>query len=144
MLTLSKFFRSCLTLPGKIQSHKSKKDILREFRKVFSSQEAKNASNVVYVFVCEKKIPRVKSESAILYIGQTRQNLSSRYMKYAETFCSGEHWPLYNYSIIHYGGIRISYLPVGTVQSLKQAETELLTNYYKLYKEYPPRNFQRR
>ena len=144
MLTLSQFLLSCLTLPGNIQSHKSKKDYLREFRQVFSSQEAKNASNVVYVFVCEKKIPRVKSESTVLYIGQTKQNLSSRYMRYAEAFCSGENWPLYNYIITHYGGIRIAYLPVGTAQSLKQAESELLNDYYKLHKEYPPRNFQRR
>jgi len=144
MLTLSQFFHSCSTLPGNIQSHKSKKDYRREFRQVFSSQEAKNASNVVYVFVSQKKIPRVKSESTVLYIGQTKQSLSSRYMKYAERFCSGENWPLYNYIITHYGGITIAYLPFGTVQSLRQAETDLLTDYYKLHKEYPPRNFQRR
>ena len=62
-------------------------------------------------------------------------------MQYAEAFCSGENSSLYSYIIAHYGGIRIAYLPV---KSLKQAETELLNDYYKRHKEYPPRNFQRR
>ena len=143
-ITLSKFLRSCTTLPNSIQSHKSKKYCLREFRQVFSSQEAKDAKNVLYVFVCEKKIPRVKSESNIVYIGQTKQTLCKRYMKHAEAFCSGENSPLYSYIIAHYGGIKIAYKPFGTAKSLKQAETELLSDYYKRYKEYPPRNFQRR
>ena len=143
-ITLSKFFRSCTTLPNSIQSHKSKKYCLREFRQVFSSQEAKDAKNVLYVFVCEKKIPRVKSESAVIYIGKTKQTLSERYIPYAEAFCSGENSPLYSYVIAHYDSIRIAYLPVGTAQTLKQAESELLNDYYKLHKEYPPRNFQRR
>ncbi len=117
---------------------------MREFRQVFGSQEAKDVSNVLYAFVCEKKIPRVKSESNIVYIGQTKQTLYRRYMKYAEAFCSGENSPLYRYIITHYGGIEIAYKPFGTAESLKQAETELLNDYYKLYKEYPPRNFQRR
>jgi len=117
---------------------------LREFRQVFGSQEAKIAKNVLYVFVCEKKIPRVKSESDIVYIGQTKQTLYGRYMKYAEAFCNGENSPLYRYIIAHYGKITIDYKHFGTAKSLKQAETELLNDYYKLHKEYPPRNFQRR
>jgi len=142
-ITLSQFFRSCSFLPNSIKSHTSKTDYLQQFRQVFSSQEAKDASNVVYAFVCEKKIPRVKSKSAVIYIGQTKQSLSSRYMKYAVTFRSGENWPLYRYIIAHYGGIKIAYLPPDIVQFPKQAETELLNDYYKLHKEYPPRNFQR-
>ena len=88
-ITLSQFFRSCSFLPNSIKSH-----TLQQFRQVFSSQEAKDAKNVVYVFVCEKKIPRVKSENNIVYIGQTRQTLYGRYMAYAEAFCSGENSPL--------------------------------------------------
>ena len=144
MLTLSQFFHSCSVLPNSIKGHTSKTDCLQQFRQVFSSQEAKDASNVVYAFVCEKKIRRLKSESTVVYIGQTKQNLSSRYMKYGQAFCSGENSPLYRYIIAHYGGIKIAYLPFGTAKSLKQAETELLNDYYKLHKEYPPRNFQRR
>jgi hypothetical protein len=61
-------------------------------------------------------------------------------MKYAEAFCSGVNAPLYSYIIAQYGGIRIAY---SHRQSLKQLEAELLNDYYKLHKEYPPRNFQR-
>ena len=137
-MTLSQFFQSCKVLPDSIKSH-----TLQQFRQVFSSQEAKDAKNVVYAFVCEKKIPRVNSKSAVIYIGKTKQNLTNRYMPFAETFCSGKNRLLYNYIIAHYGGIRIAYLPFDTAKSLKRAETELLNDYYKLHKEYPPQNFQR-
>lgn len=138
MLTLSQFFQSRKVLPDSIKSH-----TLQQFKQVFSSQEAKDAKNVLYAFVCEKKIPRVNSESNIIYIGKTKQTLRNRYMKYAEAFCSGENSTLYNFIIAHYGSIEIAYKHFGTVQSLKRAEAELLNDYYKLHKEYPPKNFQR-
>jgi hypothetical protein len=144
MLTLSQFFRSCLTLPGNIQSHKSKKDYLREFRQVFSSQEAKNASNVVYVFVCEKKIPRVKSESSVVYIGKTKQTLKQRWLRYAKVFTSDFNLAFFSYILEHYGEIRIAYLPLDTKEAIKQAETDLLKDYYKQYNEFPPHNAQRK
>ena len=139
MITLQEFFQKCEYLPDSIKSH-----TLQQFRQVFSSQEARDAKNVLYVFVCEKKIPRVKGKSNIIYIGKTKQTLRKRYMQYVVAFYSGENSPLYRYIITHYGGIEIAYKPFGTAESLKQAETELLNDYYKLYKEYPPRNFQRR
>jgi len=55
MLTLSQFFHSCSVLPNSIKRHTSKTDYLQQFRQVFSSQEAKDASNVVYAFVCKKR-----------------------------------------------------------------------------------------
>jgi hypothetical protein len=116
---------------------------MREFRQVFGSQEAKNASNVLYVFVCEKEIPRVESKSNVIYIGKTKQNLSRRYLKYAETFCSPYNWAFYSHVIEHYGPVRIAYLSIDTTKSLKEAETELLNNYYELHREYPPKNSQR-
>ena len=108
---------------------------------MFGSGMAKGASGVVYVFVCDKKIPRVKGKSSIVYIGQTKQNLSTRYMRYANAFCSVGNWPFFSYIIKHYGTTGIAYL---RVQDLKQAETDLLNDYYKKFKEYPPHNFQRR
>ncbi len=140
MLTISKFFQSCSVLPGRLQKNSFANDI----RQVFSSQEAKDAKNVVYAFVCEKKIPRVESESSVIYIGKTEQTLRSRYMKYADKFTSRFNWPFYSYVIAHYGEIRIAYLPLGTKEDIKQAETDLLNDYYKLYKEFPPHNAQRK
>lgn len=141
-ITLSQFINSSSTLPGSIQSHRSKDDYLREFRQVFGSQEAKNASNVLYAFVCEKKIPRVKSKSNVIYIGKTKQNLRTRYLRYAKTFCSPYNWDFFRYVIAHYGAVRIAYLSIETSKSLKEGETELLNDYYKLHREYPPKNSQ--
>ena len=143
MLTLSQFFQSCSTLPGSIQSHKSITDYQRQFQELFDCPEARKASNVLYAFVCEKKIPRVKSDSTVIKIGQTKQSLRTRYLKYAETFCSDYNWSFYRYVIAHYGAVRIAYLPIGSTYSLKDAETELLKDYYKLHKEVPPTNSQR-
>lgn len=142
MLTLSQFFQSCSVLPGSIQSHKSNKDYVREFRQLFDSQEARNVSNVLYAFICEKKIPRVKSESNVIYIGKTKQNLSRRYLSFAQKFCSRDNWHFYRHIIEHYGPVRIACLTIDTAQSLKQAETELLNDYYESHKEYPPKNSQ--
>jgi len=142
-ITLSQFINSSSTLPGSIRSHSSKEDFLREFTEVFGSQEAKKASNVLYAFVCEKEIPRVKSKSNVIYIGKTKQNLSSRYLMYTETFGSQENWDFYSHIIAYYGPIRIAYLSIETSKSLKEGETELLKDYFKLHREYPPKNSQR-
>jgi len=112
--TLSQFINSSSTLPGSIQSHISREHYMREFKQVFGSQEAKNASNVLYAFVCEKEIPRVKSKSNVVYIGKTKQTLSRRYLKYAETFCSPYNWAFYSHVIAHYGPVRIAYIPFDT------------------------------
>ena len=139
-IILSQFFQSCFVLPGRLQNHKCQESFLNEFKQIFDSQQAKNASNVLYVFVCEKKIPRVKSKSSVVYIGKTEQNLRSRWLKYGERLCSDYNWPFFSYVIAHYGKIKIAFLPV---QSLKQGETDLLKDYYKKHKEMPPKNSQR-
>jgi len=142
-ITLSQFINLSSTLPGSIQSHISREDYMREFKQVFGSQEARNASNVLYAFVCEKEIPRVESKSNVIYIGKTKQTLSRRYLKYAKTFGSPYNWAFFSYVIAHYGTVRIAYIPFDTTKSLKEAETELLEDYYKWYREYPPKNSQR-
>lgn len=140
MITLNQFFQSCSFLPH----HIDKTDYLQQFRQVFSSQEAKNAHNVLYIFVCEKKIPRVKSESSVVYIGKTEQTLCRRWLKYAKVFTSDFNKAFFSYIVEHYGKIRIAYLPFDTKESLKQGERDLLKDYYELYKEFPPHNAQRR
>ena len=139
MLTLSQFFHSCSTLPGTLQSYESVEDFTRQFQQLFSSQEAKEASNVLYAFVCEKKIPRIKSESNILYIGKTEQRLCDRYLGYVKYFCLPCNVAFYRYVIARYGPIKILYFHT---ESPQQAETELLSDYFELHKELPPKNFQ--
>lgn len=139
---MHEFFRRCSVLPKCLQNHKSRKGFVKEFRRLFSCKEAKDAKNVLYAFVCEKKIPRVKLKSNILYIGLTKQNLSKRYLRYAKTFGSNFNWSFFSYVIENYGAVKIAYLHFDTVELLKQAETKLLADYYKLYSEYPPKNAQ--
>ena len=142
-LTLSQLINSPLRLPDSIQNYDCVDGFRDELKLIFGSQGAKKASNVVYAFICEKKIPRVKSESNIIYIGKTKQSLSSRYLKYVETFCSDYNWAFYRYIFEHYGPVEIAYLPIDTSEDLKEAETKLLEDYYKLHREYPPKNSQR-
>ncbi len=144
-ITLSQFMKSASTLPGTIQGHRSNDEFLCQFKELFRCQDAKDASNVLYAFLCEKKIPRVKSKSNVLYVGCTKETLSSRYLSAAKTMSSGENWDFYSYIIEHYGPIRIMYrsiVDIGT--SLKEGEAELLKDYFKLHREYPPKNFQSR
>jgi len=143
MLTLQEFFQKCKVLPDSIQDYESKEGFINEFKRLFSSEEARDAFSVLYIFVCEEEIPRVKSESSVVYIGKTEETLRGRYLKYADKFISPFNWPFYSYILEHYGAIRIAYLPFYTKQKLEQAEEDLLSDYYKLYKENTPHNAQR-
>jgi len=141
-MTLSQFFQSCSILPGSIKSHKSKEDYLCEFKQLFNSQEARNTSNVLYAFVCEKEIPRVMGKSNIIYIGQTVKTLRDRYQSYHRYYCSDYNWAFYSDVIKRYGAVSLAYLIIDTPQSLKEAESDLLRNYYNLHRESPPKNSQ--
>jgi len=141
-MTLCEFFRLCSTLPGTIQSHNSNEDFLCEFQRLFGSQEAKDASSVLYAFFCEKKIPRVKGESNVIYIGKTVQKLRYRYRPHHKYYCSDYNWAFYSYVIKHYGAVSLAYLVIDDAQSLKEAESDLLRDYYKQHRENPPKNTQ--
>jgi len=140
-MTLCEFFRLCSTLPGRIESHNSNKNFLREFQQLFGSQEARDTSSVLYAFFCEKKIPRVKGESNVIYIGKTKQSLRWRYLSYAKRwYCSPYNWVCFSHVIEHYGPVGLAYLVIDDVQSLKEAELDLLKDYYELHLERPPKN----
>ena len=134
-MTLSQFFRSCSVLPDVIETYKSIEDYKREFQQLFSSQQAK-VSKVIYAFICEKKIPRVKGESNIIYIGQTKQSLQERY--WPHPVCYYIELPV----IECYGPVSLAYLVIDDAQSLKEAELDLLKDYYELHLENPPKNAQ--
>ena len=144
MITLQEFFQKCKYLPGRLQNHQSKEGFINEFKEVLGSKEAKDAFSVLYIFVCEEKIPRVKGKSNIIYIGKTDLTLRRRWLRYAKAFTSDFNHPFFSYVVAHYGAIKIAYLHFDTKQKLKQAETDLLKDYYKQYKEFPPHNAQRK
>ena len=141
-ITLSKFLHSCTTLPNIIESYESQENFRNEFIQLFNSPEARSTSNVLYAFVCQKEIPRVRGNSNIIYIGQTKQILQFRYQPHHRYYCSEYNWEFFSYVIKHYGAVSLAYLTFDTTQSPKKAEKDLLMDYYKQHKENPPKNTQ--
>jgi hypothetical protein len=142
-MTLSQFFQSCSILPGSITSHDSNEDFLGEFQQLLRSPEARDTSNVLYAFVCEKEIPRVMGESNIIYIGRAAKGLENRYWgSWLRRNWSPANLEFINYVIEHYGPVRLAYLVIGATQSLKEVELDLLKDYYELHMELPPKNAQ--
>lgn len=139
-MTLLEFFDSCSFLPDSMESPIQNVYLL-QFRDLFNSEHAINASNVLYVLFCKKKIPRVKGESNIIYIGKTKRSLQLRYGPYWNV----NNWSLPNlefvsYVIEHYGPIRVAYLVLGPKEDLNENEGDLLKDYYKQHMELPPKN----
>ncbi|MDD5454235.1 MAG: hypothetical protein PHW62_01890 [Candidatus Ratteibacteria bacterium] len=124
---------------------KCPEDFERQFKRVFSCPKAKTQENkgVVYVWVAEKRIPRLCGESDIVYIGKTNQTLHGRYHKYASLFASikGDkdkyNWRRYEHIMKNFGPIKI-YFSVHS--DPKEKEAELLRKYYDSHFEYPPAN----
>ena len=113
------------------------------FKKVFGCQEAKDASNVVYILRTVKKIPRLKGLSDIVCIGRTKTSLNERHSRYSKVEATEEGNVLkYRHIIKKYGPIRITYMPFRKYgKTLKEAEGKLLWCYFKNHFEYPPVNY---
>lgn len=60
------------------------KNLIRDLKKIFESEEAADAKSVVYFFLSKHPIPRLKSESKILYIGKTINTLKQRWLPNVE------------------------------------------------------------
>ena len=145
-MTLSEFLCKRSILPGNITSHEFNKDFLREFKQLLSSSEAKKDDKVLYAFVCEKKIPRVKGESNIICIGKAEKGLEYRYWgSWTKRSWTDANRKFFNYVIKRYGPVSLVYLAQKDFivsQPLKEAESDLLKDYYELHMELPPKNAQ--
>ncbi|MFT4928903.1 MAG: hypothetical protein ACI8WB_005023 [Phenylobacterium sp.] len=108
-----------------------------DFKELFSSEEAREAKGVVYFFMSEKPIPRVRGESNILYIGKTSQSLHKRYFRYCNKLASRASGKFYEYIVKNYGGISLGYL---VSDNPKVMEAEYFKKYHKAYLEYPPKS----
>ena len=130
------------TLPGVLQGS-DRADFRSAFEHVFSTDEAKNAISVVYVWSTRTPVPRVKAKSNILYIGKTITSLFHRHYKYASTEAGGNedyNWKRYEYIIKTYGPITISYVAHSQPE---EAEGALLKCYFNEHLEMPPLNRKR-
>ena len=128
------------TLPNRIVSFSEE-----SFSSVYGSESAGKAKNIVYLMRCEKKISRLKGESNILYIGQTKHSFRKRYAPYAKLHSTSEANKLkFAHIINNYGPISISFSDFSIFgETLAQAEGQLLWWYFQNHCEYPPINYTR-
>ncbi|WNC67538.1 hypothetical protein RI845_13550 [Thalassotalea nanhaiensis] len=116
----------------------TKEEFSVQFRNYLNQDKSRNLCNIVYKWKVENNIPRMKGESNILYIGQTKRSLYDRYsdkrsfnieLTYFEQF--------YKYAIQEYGSLFIEILAVDDV---KLEEHRELDHYRSMHFEYPPLN----
>ncbi|PPD51387.1 MAG: hypothetical protein CTY12_08070 [Methylotenera sp.] len=115
---------------------------LDTFMRVFGDDEAGVERNIVYVFRTAKPIPRLRGESDVVYIGETKGTFKQRYLKNAQRFTSKLNSMKYQHVIDTYGPIRITlalYSDFG--DSSEQAEARLLWKYFQNHCEHPPFNY---
>lgn len=137
---LASFKGAWSTLPNSLGPC-SKEEFRDLFRILFSSEEACQATAVVYVWFTDKAVPRLQGQSNVLYVGQTIQTLSERHRRYAARETSDYNWPRYEFVIPRYGSIVVMYAEAAAIGGTpKEAEKKLLDQYFEDHLEYPPFN----
>jgi len=113
------------------------------FRRVYGDDSANVEKSIVYVLRTDKPIPRLKGQSDVVYIGQTKSTFRQRYLQWANLHATSRANRMkFGHIVEHYGPIRIalaSYTSFGT--SLLKAEGQLLWWYFQNHCEYPPVNY---
>lgn len=130
-------------LPGQINELSTS-----AFQRVYGSREAAKAKGIIYFLLSSKPVPRLRGESRILYIGQTKTSFKARYFRYASLHATSNANSLKFGEIINrYGPIEIAfcdYEMFGKTKSgasLLQAEGQFLWWYFQNHCEYPPINY---
>ena len=123
----------------------SKINVVTEDRlkEVYSAESSKKDKGIVYILRCETKIPRLRGESNIVYIGQTKGSYGTRYSSSAKVQATSKANKLkFEYIVNNYGAISISLSPFNKFgSSLLKAEGQLLWWYFQNHCEYPPLNY---
>ena len=112
-------------------------DVTEGFKKIFSSDEAKVHRGIVYFYLSETPIPRIRRESRILYIGKTTQSLRQRWLTYASNLGSGGNGEFYRHVLDTYGSISIGYV---LALEPKVTEAEYFERYRIAHLEFPPKS----
>ncbi len=110
----------------------------KQLEQLLCSMDAKNKKGIVYIWKLEKSISRVKGSSPIVYIGQTKNSLQSRYYNTKSLNIEKQYFEKYYKIMIElYGAMSIDIIEV---ENPKLAEYEELMKYNKSHNEYPPLN----
>lgn len=113
------------------------------FQRVYGNEAANVDKNILYIYRTKKPIPRLKGESDIVYIGQTKNTLKQRYFIHAAKLANTEANRMkFEHIVSQYGPIRIMISPFSKFgASLHKAEGQLLWWYFQNHMEYPPVNY---
>lgn len=122
-------------LPGEINS--GGEGLEAQFRALFGSDAAKKAMGVVYFFLSQHPVPRVKGASRILYIGKTTSSLYMRYFPHVRTLASKRSGKFYQHILDDFGVITIGYLKSAVPV---EDERTFFKRYVGEHLEYPPKS----
>lgn len=115
----------------------SSNNLAADFEDLFGSEEARADKGIVYFFMSQMPIPRVRGESRILYIGKTKQSLNKRYFQYSNKLASNRSGKFYKHIIDNFGGLSLGYI---VSDNPKATEAEYFKKYYDEHLEYPPKS----
>jgi len=129
-------------IPGCIIDSPDDDALIKNWKAVVGSAEARKDRGIVYIWRTTKPIARLKGESPILYIGKTVNSLFDRHYGYAKIEVKSA-----------YNGPRLKHIlkEIGSIEMLvclssefgldpKKAEEALLIAYYDRHYELPPFN----
>lgn len=113
-------------------SSDNKEEFINQYRKCL--EQTKGINGVAYVYRSEKDVSRLKGSSNILYIGETKYDVWSRYDVAKDT---DNFWHVYEHVVSNYGAI---FIDVYLTNNHKQTEKTFLHKYFQQHKELPPMN----
>ncbi len=135
--SLSKFRQ----LPNAIIEFASRQQFIDQWKKVFGSSEARDYSNIVYMWLADKPVPRLKGSSKVIYIGRTKTTLYARHGGNSTVESNESHnGPRYKHILEYFGPIRVYFAGQEVFGDIKTAEAILLESYFRYHLEYPPIN----
>lgn len=108
-----------------------------DLTRLFSSDEAGQAKGVVYFFLANKPIPRLKGESTVFYIGKTDKSLRARWLSAVKKLNSEYNRKFYDHIINEYGGFKVGYL---LSDQPRVDERKIFRMYTTKHLEFPPKS----
>lgn len=117
-------------------SARTKEEFISQFKELLSLTKAHKG--VVYIWLAENPIPRLKGESPVIYIGKTLGNFHNRYISKI-TNETNEYWGRYEYIISTFGKISIE---IYKTENPNKTENNFLFQYHQKHLELPPLNLR--
>jgi hypothetical protein len=130
-----------IEIPGKI-TPRTPDEFINQFNKLLDNKEANEIKGIVYLWLAEKPVKRLKGECRILYIGKTNKTFAERYRGKIQEEIQYDNWPRIDHIIKEYDSISFLVIPCTELNETnpERAEGELLKQYFQTFFERPPLN----